>query len=197
MISKDGSALMTCPCRTLGLSGIVPPTGASSAWGGGASCQVVNSHIFLVLSRIHTYARIPGTASRSLDPLIQALPFHPSWRQLSQFISLNVLFHQTPAPSQRPPPLSGSYRAKTLIAITFWTAASSVPAFLPEAWFPPTHNPHPSRPSGHWKEATFRVQCTHLQVLLMTAACLLFKALPPPVLCSSPDYSKDKDIIRC
>lgn len=60
-----------------------------------------------------------------------------------QFISLNVLFHQTPAPSQRPPPLAGSYGAKTLIAITFQTAASSVSAFLPEAWFPTPTPPGP------------------------------------------------------
>lgn len=60
----------------------------------------------------------------------------------------------------------------------------------------------PPRPQALWPLERGHVRSgthvhTFLQVLLMTAALLLLKALPPPVLCRSPDCSKDKDIIRC
>lgn len=75
------------------------------------------------------FSHIPGTQPHSHMPRFREQPPArpsdpdsppPSFLQTAvQFISLNVLFHQTPSPSQRPPPLPGSYRAKTLIAITF------------------------------------------------------------------------------
>lgn len=63
MLGKTSSALPTCILQDPWAFWHCSPTGASSAWEGGVGCQVVNSHIFLVLSRIHTHAQIPGTDS--------------------------------------------------------------------------------------------------------------------------------------
>lgn len=63
MMGRASSALPICTLQDPWAFWHCSLTGASSAWEGGVGCQVVNSHIFLVLSRIHTHAQIPGTAS--------------------------------------------------------------------------------------------------------------------------------------
>lgn len=101
-----------CPAGPLDFSSIVPDRGIKCLGRRGLVARLsILTYSWYSAAFTHMPRFREQPSARPSDP---GSPL-PSFVQTAvQFISLNVLFHQTPAPSQRPPPLPGSYREPRL-----------------------------------------------------------------------------------